>query len=251
MTAARPDVSFRSILRQIQGEAGIPLGGCKYLQVDVPIDRAAARRLVPFGLWLTDPPRATLTAATYDTFPLGGPFCESALNIHVNSAVGRGLLSTWIVVDDDRSLVSGRELMGYPKKMADFQIEHRQDHVSASVSRFGKRVFSMEADRLQPEPDPPPVVGVRHFNVGGPGQLLLFMPIWTYNPRETIHASYQMKVSLEVFDSELDPLAQIISGDPIGGRLSMLDSSGLKYFFPIGYTGGPRWFANSFALRYR
>ncbi len=247
----RSNVTFRSILSQIRGDDGIPLGGCQFLQAEVPLDPVEAKKLVPFGMRLTDPPMATLTAASYETFPLGSPFRESALNIRVKTPVGKGAFCAWIVVDDDRSLIGGREFLAYPKKMADFSKVYGEDHISATVSRLGKPLFEMEAERLEKEIDPAPVYGGKHFNLGGPGQCILYSPLWLFRAKETIHESYHVNVSLKVFDSDRDPLARIISGGPVSGRFSKLDSNGVKYLLPIGFTGGLRWFVNSFALRYR
>jgi len=244
-------VPFRSILRQVKGDTGVPLGGCKYLQVDVPVDPDAVRKILPFGLWPADPPMAMLTAARYETFPLGAPFRESAFNIYVNTPFGKGIHCAWIVVDDDRSLIGGRDFLGYPKKMADFSIRDSEGHVSATVSRLGKPLIAIEADILEREAHPAPVYGVKHFNLGGPGNLIFFSPLWVFVAREKIHESHAVRATLELGESDRDPLARIVSGAPTGGRMTTLDSHGLRYLLPIGVTGGMRWFANTFSLRYR
>jgi acetoacetate decarboxylase len=244
-------VPFRSILGQVRGNTGVPLGGCKYLQVDVPVDRDAVRQILPLGLWPTDPPMAMLTAARYETFPLGAPFRESAFNIYVNTPFGKGIHCAWIVVDDDRSLIGGRDFLGYPKKMADFSIRDSQGHVSATVSRLGKPLISIEADILEREEHPAPVYAVKHFNMGGPLNMVFFSPLWVFVARETIYESHTVKATLELGDSDRDPLARIVSGPPAGGRMTVLDSHGLRYLLPVGVTGGIRWFSNTFSMRYR
>jgi len=245
------NVPFERILHQVRGDTGVPLGGCTYLQIDVPIDPKAARRILPFGMWLTNPPMAQLTANRYETFPLGSPFRESALNIYVNTLFGRGIHCAWILVDDDRSLVGGREFMGYPKKMGNFAFRDSEGHVSATVSRLGKTLISIEADIEERELNPAPVYSVKHFNMGGIGQLVFLSPLWLFEAKEVIHESHTVKASLTLGESEHDPIAQIISGAPVGGRLIQLDSKGLRYILPVGLTGGIRWFCNTFSLRYR
>ena len=84
------NVPFRTILHQVKGDSGVPLGGCKYLQVDVPVYRDAVKKILPFGLRPADPPMAMVTAARYETFPLGAPFRESAFNIYVTTPFGKG-----------------------------------------------------------------------------------------------------------------------------------------------------------------
>lgn len=243
--------SFRTVLKWVQGEAGVPLGGCTYLQLQVPIDPKAAKKILPLGLWLTDPPMATLTANRYEIFPLGAPFGEAALNIHVSSPWGKGLHCVWIVVDDDRSLINGRDFMAYPKKMADFSFQDTDGHVSARISRHGKPLFSVEADILEREEHPGPCYEVKHFNMGGPGQLVFFSPLWCFVGKETIHESHRVRATLQLAESDRDPLANIIAGPPVGGRLSVVDGHGVRYFMPLCVTGGPRWFSNTFSMRYR
>jgi acetoacetate decarboxylase len=235
----------------VQGDSGVPLGGCSYLELQVPVNPVAVKKILPMGMWLTDPPMASLTANRYETFPLGGPFCESALNLHVDSPWGKGLHCVWIVVDDDRSLLNGRDFMAYPKKMADFSFRDTRDHISVSISRHGEPLISMEADILEREEHPAPCYGVKHFNMGGPGQFFFFSPLWAFVGKETIHLSHRVRGTLELTESERDPLANIISGAPVGGRFVKVDGHGVKYFLPLCVTGGPRWFSNSFSLRYR
>jgi len=245
------DVPFRSILRQVKGDAGVPLGGCKYLQIDVPVDRAAVKKILPWGLWPTNPPMAMLTASRYETFPLGAPFGESAFNIYVNTPFGKGIHCAWIVVDDDCSLIGGRDFLGYPKKLADFSFRDSNKHISATISRCGAPLISLEADILEKEEHPAPVYGVKHFNMGGPGNLVFFSPLWLFKAKEKIYESYSVKATLKLGDSERDPLAKFISGDPVGGRMTILDSHGIRYMLPVGITGGIRWFSNTFAMRFR
>jgi hypothetical protein len=60
-----------------------------------------------------------------------------------------------------------------------------------------------------------------------------------------------VEATLELGESERDPLANIISGPPVSGRLTSLDSNGVRYFLPVGLSGGLRWFSNTFSMRYR
>ena len=48
-------------------------------------------------------------------------------------------------VSDDQASLFGRPMMGEPKKLADIKIQKSDDKVTASVTRYGKEIISMEA----------------------------------------------------------------------------------------------------------
>ncbi|MCP4706060.1 MAG: acetoacetate decarboxylase family protein, partial [candidate division Zixibacteria bacterium] len=184
----------------------------RFIMIDVPLNRDMARKILPWGLWLTDPPMATLFIVNYTKTAFTVPYKEAALLIHVRTLFGKGRHCCWMILDDDTALIYGRELLGFPKKIGDFTFNEKGDHISASVTRRGVKLISIEAERAQVQSPPPPVLNHKFFNVGGLGQFFLYNPIWFFIPKETIHESYSAKVSLSLAESQYDPIAKLVSG---------------------------------------
>lgn len=222
----------------------------RFILADVPLDLREAKRVLPCGLRPSDPPIATLFVANYTKLSFNVPYHEAAVLIHVRTPLGKGLHCCWMVVDDDTALIYGREFLGYPKKMADIMFAENDDHISAGVSRRGVKVLTMEGNRGPAQEPPPPVFNFKTFNAGGPGQFFAINPIWFFRPKEVLRESYSAKVMVSLADSDYDPIARLVSGDPVSGRFAVTDILGSKYILPVGLTG-LSWFANVFNLRFR
>ena len=161
---------------------------------------------MPWGLKLTDPPTATLFICDYPKTAFTGAYKEAAVLVHVKTPLGAGLHCCWMVVDDDTALILGREVLGYPKKLADIKYEESAGEVSASVTRRGVTVLSMVGRRGRTQNPAPPVFDFKTFNVSGPGQLYMVQPIWLFRPKEIIHESYQAEVEVTLRESAYDPI---------------------------------------------
>jgi len=253
MAADRDGASFRERVRRI----GAPMrGGAKmwegarFVLADVPLDGREAKKILPWGLRLDDPPTATLFIADYVKTSFTFPYKEVALLIHVRTLLGRGRHCPWMIVDDDTGMIYGRELLGYPKKFGEFTLDGDDCGVKASISRRGVEVLRMEAEKKDSETSPAPVFDVKTFNAGGPGQLFVFQPIWMFRPREIVTESWSAEVKVTLEESEYDPIAGLVDGAPANGRFVVMDILGSRYNLPVG-VAGPRWFVNNFYLRYR
>jgi len=244
--------SYRSLKTIFLGEYGIPFQDASMVLMDVPLDRREVRKILPLGLWPTNPPMATLFVADYPIFPFGEPYREALMMVHVRTLLGRGIHCNWILVDNDAGLVGGRDFLGYPKKLGELTFAETDGTISASVTRRGIRLMSVEARRNEPEDNPGPVFRHKNFNLGGPGQMLTMNPILLFYPREVIHESFRAQTKLILNDSVFDPIARLVSGDPVSARIVRMDILlPPKYIFPVGYTGGWRWFLNTFNMRFR
>lgn len=224
----------------------------RFVLADVPLDYRAATGILPWGMRPSDPPMATLFICDYSTvaFPLF-PYHESALLVHVRTPLGAGRHCCWIAVDDDTALVLGRELLGYPKKMGVFAFDEKKSVIDASVRRRGITVMSMKAIRGERELSPKPVFNYKTFHVGGLGQLLAVNPIWMFRPREIIHEYYRADVELTLRDSGFDPIARLVAGKVVNGRIVVMDIPGdSPYMLPVGMAG-PGWFGRTFNMRFR
>jgi len=199
---------------------------------------------------LAEPGSGVLFIADYTKTSFTIPYKEAALLVRVRTLFGEGLHCCWMVVDDDTALIYGRELLGYPKKLANITFNESGDHISATVTRRGTQIMAMEAQRGASQASPPPVFNLKTFNVGGLGQYFALNPVWLLRPLEEIHESYAAEVSLTLADSEFDPIARLVAGNPTAGRIAITDILGSKYMCPAGIAG-LRWFARTFNMRYR
>jgi acetoacetate decarboxylase len=221
-----------------------------FLLADVPLDEGEVRRVLPMGLKPSNPPMATLFICDYRNPGFTVPYKESAVLIHVRSLLGEGYHCCWMPVDDDTALIYGRELLGYPKKMSDIVFEEDGDHISASVTRRGVKVLTMEGRRGAVQSNPPPIFDVKTFNVGGMGQFFAINLVWLFRPIEEIHESYEAEVTISIEESEYDPISRLVAGDAVRGRMAVIDILGAPYMFPVGITG-VFWSNRNFFMRYR
>ncbi len=223
--------------------------GARLVIADVPLERQKAQSILPWGMRLTNPPTATVFIANYIKTAFTAPYKEAAMLIHVKTPLGQGVHCCWMIVDDDTALIYGRELLGYPKKMGDFTFEENGDHVSASITRRGVTVLRMELERGPAQQTPPPVFAVKTFNAGGLGQFFRLNPVWMFKAKEEIHESYSAQVSVTFARSEPDPLAELVSGEPLRGRFVVLDIIGGGRMVPVGLAG-PRWLDKVHNMRF-
>ncbi|MGA2642572.1 MAG: acetoacetate decarboxylase family protein [Spirochaetia bacterium] len=217
---------------------------------DLPVSAVKAQRLLPFGLKLSAPAMATLFVAHYPKTSFTAPYREAALLLHVRHWLGTGRHCSWMVLDDDTALIYGRELLGYPKKMASLEFEEEGDRVRARVTRRGVTVLALEGTKGAPKSNPPPAFDLKTFNVGGPGSAFAFNPLWMFRPREVIHEARECALKLEVQPSEWDPLADLITGGPVNPRFVVMDVCNSRYNYPVGLSG-PTFVRRNFNLRFR
>src|SRR5688572_15965046 len=114
-----------------------------YLVADVELDAARAKRWVPWPLRLAKPARAQLFMSFFPTTTFGSVYREAGLFFEVTHFGRRAVYSPWMLVDDDVALILGRELLGYPKKLGEFEWELDGDRISASVTRRGHKLVTM------------------------------------------------------------------------------------------------------------
>jgi acetoacetate decarboxylase len=241
---------MRATILKNAGMEGKLWENARFILADVPLHREAAAKLLPLGMKLTNPPTGTLFIADYTKTAFTVPYHEAALLIHVKTLFGTGLHCCWMVVDDDTALIFGRELLGYPKKLAQFTFTENGDTVSATVKRRGVQVLAFEGKVGREQKPAPPVFDVKTFNAGGLNQALAINPVWLLRPVEVMHESFEAEVTMQVGDSEWDPIAPVIAGGPHSGRFAVSDILGTKYMYPVGIAG-LRWFPRVFNMRFK
>jgi len=239
-----------SVLNRMRtGEARL-WEGARFIIAEVPLDRKETERILPFGLRPAKPASGMLFIVNYLKNNFTVPYKECGLLVKVKTLLGQGVHCCWMLVDDDAALIYGRELLGYPKKLASFTFEEKGGHAVAGATRRGVTVLAMECEKGAPQNPAPPVFEQKTFNVGGLGQFFALNPVWLIKPREIIKESYAAKVSVKISPSDYDPISRLVAGDPVSGRFVVADIPGTHYNLPV-WIAGLRYFANTFEMRYK
>jgi acetoacetate decarboxylase len=180
----------------------------RVLAVDVPIARETAAAWLPAPLESADLPCASIFIADYPETTLGLVYREAGILLHARDAAGAASHCSWMVVDDDAALIGGRELLGFPKKMAEISLIESGPGVVGSVRRKGTEIMRIEASLGERESEPAPFLGRRIVNaIGTPitGTKLLDLP----PTGEAIHSSRRGEGKLTLTSSERDALGDL------------------------------------------
>jgi acetoacetate decarboxylase len=104
------------------------------------------RRLLPPPLKPGNRPIAVAFVANYPRTNFGVTYLESALFLRAEFEGQEGNYCLAMPVTNDIALILGREVFGYPKKMASIKL-HRQGKVVEGVTeRHGRRFFRLRAE---------------------------------------------------------------------------------------------------------
>lgn len=223
-----------------------------FVLADVPLNPDETKKILPLLMRLDKPYRATFFIANYARTAFTGTYNEAALLVHVRTPLGKGVYCPWMIVNDDTALIYGRELLGYPKKMADIPFEDEGRKIKASLTRRGVEVVYVEAERIGKEAEPAPVLQMKTFNIGGMWQSFAYNPIWLFKPREAVLESYTAKATLNIKPSDYDPIRPLIAEykNPLNARIVKTNIFGTRMMWPVGITG-VGVFSNTFNLRFR
>jgi acetoacetate decarboxylase len=130
-----------------------------------------------------------------------------------------------MILDDDRAMIIGRELLGYPKKLGNIRWDNDGSRIIANASRRGTTLIDMQATLGKVLHDAPPILGLPHRNITGGLGLGL--------PREVRFTPVEHPVEVRAVDMTLhfsgtdnDPLHQMGLGQVIEARLHRVDLSG-------------------------
>ncbi len=222
----------------------------RFLIADVPVHPEKAKVLLPAGMGIAKPARATIFIANYTKTSFTVPYHEAAMLLHVRTPLGHGLHCAWMLVDDDTALVYGRELLGFPKKIGTFNFEENGPNVRASVSRRGSTLLSMHCDYGKSEDRPNPIFDLKIFNVSGMGQLFRFNPVWLLRTKEKILQSSPATVAATFGRSDCDPIADLVAGEPENGRFAVTNIIGARYLLPV-FFAGPSWSRRTHVIRFK
>ena len=113
-------------MRQLINDLSVPVGlanlgnklyhNAQYLTAVVEVDEKAMARWLPSGMALVQPARADLFCAYFPENVYTGAYHEAGLFVHIKVGNKTGIFCPWMILDDDRAMIIGRELLGYPKR---------------------------------------------------------------------------------------------------------------------------------------
>ncbi|MBD3228969.1 MAG: acetoacetate decarboxylase [Candidatus Lokiarchaeota archaeon] len=103
-------------------------------------------RILPPPLEPIEIPLVSSFIAYYPKTNQGQPYYESALFIRSKFKDEYGNYFLAMHVDDDRAMIGGREICGFPKKMANISIEREENIINAFSERLGTRYIEVKVD---------------------------------------------------------------------------------------------------------
>lgn len=155
---------------------------------EVPVDADVVSDWLPFGLTLASPARATVFVGDYPHTTFAPHYQEAALLLHVKIfGVIPAVYCPWMVLNNDRALILGREMLGLPKKIAEVSFGEKRGKVTARVVRNGVELLHMEGKVGRGVKTPKPGFGQRFVGLRGLMNVLLPGHLLMFRPTETIH----------------------------------------------------------------
>ena len=116
-------------------------------------DAEVVRKILPNPLQPSSDSSAIVFVARYPETNFGCIYNEGALSLSCEFKGERGLYCLSMPVDDDMAMIGGREIYGYPKKMAEkITLERNGDQVIGSVIRKGTELIRLECQLGQEAP---------------------------------------------------------------------------------------------------
>jgi acetoacetate decarboxylase len=197
------------------------------MAVEMEVDRNAAAAWLPGGLKMDDPARATFFVADYPETTFDCVYREAAVLLHVRFGPLKARHCPWMVVDDDVALILGRELLGYPKKMADMAVTRDGDRIEATADRQGARLIDIRGTVGEVMASPPPLIAHRTINVWGTLGLSV-QTLLTFTPKEQIIEARTADVTVKVGGGKNDPLDELRPGRVTSAILYRINVRGGK-----------------------
>jgi acetoacetate decarboxylase len=217
-----------------------------YLASEIEIDPVAARRWIPRPLELAEPV-ATIFTGWFPHNTFGSDYTEAGLFLHVRHRRTKAIYSPWMLVDDDVALITGRELLGYPKKLGAIEFSVDGDRVRGVATRRGAELVRMEGRLGREVPNPPPILGRPHRNVRSAMGVALPKVI-AFTPKEHPVSVREAELDVRVGGSERDPLAELGFGRVLRSRLHVVNLAAAAPPVPIAAVS-PLWYVRQWLLR--
>ncbi|GEM_PF-939974 len=230
----------RKLWRLTRPASGFLFEDAEFLSAELEVDPRRARAVLPLALWPLATARATLFVAHFPKTSFGSVYNECGLFLHLR---GDALHCPWILVDDDVALITGRELLGYPKKLGTIDLSFGPERVKGSVSRRGARIVEIQGELGAAVHPPPPVEGRPTFNVKG-GVGLLPQTLVAFRPKEEIVLARRASIELRVSPAEHDPIHELGFGRVLEGWYHRLHLGGRSLPLPLMPLSPAYWLQN-------
>lgn len=207
----------------------VNLGGklyhnAQYLTAVVQVDEQAMRPWLPRGMTLAQPHRADLFCAYFPDNVYTGAYHEAGLFVHVKVGRRTGIFCPWMILDDDRAMIIGRELLGYPKKIGEISWDNNGERILTRATRRGVTLIEMDAKLGEVLTDAPPILGLPHRNITGGLGLNLPREV-RFTPKEHPIEVRRIDMKLHFSGSVSDPLHEMGLGQVVDARLHRVDLS--------------------------
>jgi acetoacetate decarboxylase len=240
---------WKRLVDMVAPEGGWLYRDAHYLVADMEIDERAARAWVPWPLRLARPATASIFTAFFPHTSFGSIYCEAGLLLHVEHFGVRAVFSPWMIVDDDVALITGRELLGYPKKLGTIRWSLEGDRVSGIAERRGVEVLRMSGSLGERVANPPPMLGRPHRNVRS--SLGVAAPkLVAFTPHEVPVEVRRAELDVRIGVSERDPLAELGFGAVRAAHLHRVNIAARPLGLPVPlHAVSPVWFARQLLLR--
>ncbi len=120
--------------------------GAKMLTVYYETKPEIVKKLLPPPLKPTKYPLAFAFIASYNKTNFGLPYNESAIFLRADFNGEQGNYCIAMHVTDDLALILGREIFGYPKKIANIVLKVDGDKIEGFSERLGTRYIELKAN---------------------------------------------------------------------------------------------------------
>lgn len=225
------------MLKQLMSDLRTPLnlanlGGklyhnAQYLTAVLEVDAKEMAPWLPAGMELVKPGRADLFCAFFPENVYTGAYHEAGLFVHIKVGRRYGIFCPWMVLNDDRAMILGREMLGYPKKLGEITWDNNGERIITKASRRGTTLIEMDAVLGKVLQDAPTILGLPHRNITGGLGLSLPREV-RFTPKEHPIEVRQVDMQLRFSGSVNDPLHEMGLGSVTEARLHRVDlSSGL------------------------
>jgi acetoacetate decarboxylase len=189
-------------------------------------DAEAAADMIPEGLVVPSPAVAVASVLTYPLSTLG-MYNEAILSLIVLRDGEPGSYIAHILLDNDQAMTAGREIWGFPKKMADITFERRGEGIVGTVERpAGNRLCTVVVQPERPaEVKPaPPSFSLRvlpSLREDGAPELAQLVETRT---TQTVHSQWAGRGSVSFGAvSDIDPWSRLPVNKVLGGAHRIYD----------------------------
>ncbi|MBI4515604.1 MAG: acetoacetate decarboxylase family protein [Deltaproteobacteria bacterium] len=191
----------------------------------------AVERILPPGMEPGTGP-ALITMLSYPQTPIIHPFKELVVMVPVRVGEVEGNYVPYIYVTTDEALIPGREIAGFPKKIADVVWERDGNHFHGSATRWGKRILSLEGSIAGPMPAEIAAAqaegarrpAINYKLIPGPAGEIEIEEITAVQLELKQHSVEMGQGRVRCEFSELDPLAELVP-DGDGPLLAILSDN--------------------------